>query len=217
MLSPILDRALAGLSPTRDEAYSLARTTGADLARLLATASELRDRAWGNTVTYSRKVFIPLTNLCRDHCRYCTFAQAPSSPAARTLTPAEVLGIARAGAAAGCKEALFSLGEKPEEIYERSRRDLAVLGYATTTDYLAAMCRLVYEETGLTPHANCGVLEPDELELLRPWNVSMGLMLASGCSVPGSLTRARPAKFLRCASRRWRTPAGSASRSPPAS
>src|SRR5438477_7878314 len=137
MLSPILDRALAGRSPTRDEAYALARTTGADLAHLLATAAELRDRTWGGTVTYSRKVFIPLTNLCRDRCRYCTFAQAPTSPAARTLTPDEVLAIARAGAAAGCKEALFSLGEKPEEVYDKARRDLAALGYATTTDYLA--------------------------------------------------------------------------------
>jgi FO synthase len=85
--------------------------------------------------------------------------------------------IARAGAAAGCKEALFSLGERPEEVYERARNDLRALGYATTTEYLAAMCRLVFEETGLMPHANCGVLEPWELELLRPWNVSMGLML----------------------------------------
>ena len=172
-----LQRALSGDALSREEAYRLADARGSELSALLLTASLLRDRAWGSTVTYSRKVFIPLTNLCRDHCRYCTFAQAPSSPAARTLTPAEVLTIARAGAAAGCKEALFSLGERPEEVYERARRDLRDLGYATTTEYLAAMCRLVFEETGLLPHANCGVLDPDELALLRPWNVSMGLML----------------------------------------
>ncbi|HZQ34765.1 MAG TPA: 7,8-didemethyl-8-hydroxy-5-deazariboflavin synthase CofG, partial [Dehalococcoidia bacterium] len=176
-LRPILRRALEGQAPSREEAYALARAQGTDLAALFAAASELRERGWGRTVTYSRKVFIPLTNLCRDRCRYCTFAQAPNSPAARTLTPDEVLLIARAGAAAGCKEALFSLGERPEEVYERSRNELRALGYATTTEYLAAMCRLVFEETGLLPHANCGVLDPWELELLRPWNVSMGLML----------------------------------------
>jgi len=176
-IGDVLGRALDGVTPTREEAYALARTRGADLAALLATASALRDRHWGGTVTYSRKVFIPLTNLCRDKCRYCTFAQAPSSPAARTLVPDEVLAIARAGAAAGCKEALFSLGERPEEVYAKSRNDLRALGYRTTTEYLTAMCRLVFEETGLMPHANCGVLDPEELEALRPWNVSMGLML----------------------------------------
>src|SRR2546423_10791932 len=150
-MNPILQRAIDGLPPERTQAYALARAQGTALAELLVAASTIRDGGWGSTVTYSRKVFIPLTNLCRDHCRYCTFAQAPGSPAARTLTPPEVLAIARAGAAAGCKEALFSLGEKPEEVYERSRRELQALGYATTTDYLAAMCRLVFEETGLMP------------------------------------------------------------------
>lgn len=172
-----LDRIQAGLPLTRTDALALARGRGAALPALFTAASRVRDSAWGRTVTYSRKVFIPLTNLCRDHCRYCTFAQSPNSSLARTLTPDEVLTIARAGAAAGCKEALFSLGEKPEEVYERSRRDLQALGYRSTTAYLAAMCRLVYEETGLLPHANCGVLEREELESLRPWNVSMGLML----------------------------------------
>lgn len=176
-IARIAQRALAGEPPAPHEAYALARATGTDLATLFAAASALRDRGWGRTVTYSRKVFIPLTNLCRDKCRYCTFAVAPNSPAARTLTPDDVLAIARVGAAAGCKEALFSLGEKPEEVYERARADLRALGYRSTTEYLAAMCRLVFEETGLLPHSNCGVLEPDELALLRPWNVSMGLML----------------------------------------
>ncbi len=176
-VNAVLQRALAGTAPSRSEAYALARVQGAELAALFTTASLLREHGWGRTVTYSRKVFIPLTNLCRDHCRYCTFAVSPASPAARTLTPDEVLTIARAGAAAGCKEALFSLGEKPEEVYERARHDLRLIGYETTTEYLAAMCKLVYEETGLMPHANCGVLEPEELAALRPWNVSMGLML----------------------------------------
>ena len=172
-----LQRTLSGEPLSPDQAYRLAGARGSELSALLLTASLVRDRGWGRAVTYSRKVFIPLTNLCRDHCRYCTFAQAPNSLAARTLRPAEVLAIARAGAAAGCKEALFSLGERPEEVYERARSDLRALGYATTTEYLVAMCRLVFEETGLLPHANCGVLDPDELTALRPWNVSMGLML----------------------------------------
>lgn len=172
-----LQRALAGERLPPSEAYRLARAQASELPALLLVASLLRDRGWGRRVSYSRKVFIPLTNLCRDHCRYCTFAQAPNSVRARTLTPDDVLAIARAGVAAGCKEALFSLGERPEEVYERSRRDLAALGYTSTTAYLAAMCRRVFEETGLLPHVNCGILDPEELLALRPWNVSMGLML----------------------------------------
>ncbi|MBE7472598.1 MAG: 7,8-didemethyl-8-hydroxy-5-deazariboflavin synthase subunit CofG [Anaerolineae bacterium] len=140
-------------------------------------ASALRDAYHGRTVTYSRKVFIPLTNLCRDKCAYCTFAQAPNSPRAKTLTPEEVLQIARQGAAAGCKEALFSLGEKPEDLHPLARRHLAALGYSSTHEYLQAMCRLVFTETGLIPHANPGVMSRAEMAALRPWNGSMGMML----------------------------------------
>ena len=145
--------------------------------RLLEQASALRDAHHGRTVTYSRKVFIPLTNLCRDKCAYCTFAKLPSDPAARTLTPEEVLAIARAGAAAGCKEALFSLGEKPEDRHRLARRQLEALGYASTQEYLVAMCRLVFQETGLIPHVNQGVMSREEMAELRPWSGSMGLML----------------------------------------
>jgi 7,8-didemethyl-8-hydroxy-5-deazariboflavin synthase CofG subunit len=170
----LLDRA-----PTRDEAVALLASTGAEQQALLATAAALRDAGKGRLVTYSRKVFIPLTNLCRDSCGYCTFVRRPGDPRARTLTPDDVLAIARAGAAAGCKEALFSLGDKPERRHPEHAAWLAERGYATTVEYLAAMCRLVLDETGLLPHANPGALSLADLALLRDVNVSMGMMLES--------------------------------------
>ena len=165
--------------PTRDEAVALLGATGAELEALLQDAAALRDAGKGRVVTYSRKVFIPLTNLCRDSCGYCTFVRRPGDPRARTLTPDDVLAIARAGAAAGCHEALFSLGDKPERRHPEHRAWLAERGYATTVEYLAAMCRLVLDETGLLPHANPGALTPDAIALLRNTNVSMGIMLES--------------------------------------
>ncbi len=164
---------------TRQEAYQLIRAKGSDLLALMQRAVRLRDLHKGQTVTYSRKVFIPLTNLCRDRCAYCTFVAAPNSPAAKTLTPDEVLSIARRGAELGCKEALFSLGEKPEEVHALARAHLAQLGYRSTHQYLRAMCQLVFEETGLIPHANPGVMTYNELRALRPVTGSMGLMLES--------------------------------------
>ncbi len=160
-------------------AYDLADATGSDLARLMAAAGELRDAGKGRTVTYSRKVFIPLTNLCRDSCGYCTFAKHPNDPGARTMTPPQVLAVARAGAAAGCKEALFSLGDKPELRYGSHRAWLAERGYPSTIAYLRDMCALVLAETGLLPHANPGALSGEEIRLLRPVNLSMGMMLES--------------------------------------
>ncbi|MGB0388494.1 MAG: 7,8-didemethyl-8-hydroxy-5-deazariboflavin synthase CofG [Ardenticatenaceae bacterium] len=164
---------------TRQEAYQLIRADGTELVTLMQRASALRDVGHGNIVTYSRKVFIPLTNLCRDKCAYCTFARAPNDPKARTLTPDEVLAIAHAGKAQGCKEALFSLGDKPELLHAKARRHLQRLGYESTTSYLHAMCERVYEETGLIPHANAGIMSYDELAALRPFNGSMGIMLES--------------------------------------
>src|SRR5579871_1788657 len=164
---------------TPEQAASLLQAEGSQLLTLLLAASLVRDRHKGRVVTYSRKVFIPLTNLCRDKCGYCTFAKAPGHPDARTMTPDEVLAVARAGRAQGCKEALFSLGERPEERHALAREQLRALGYSSMTAYLAAMCELVYTETGLLPHANCGVLSREELELLRPCNASIGLMLES--------------------------------------
>jgi FO synthase len=172
-----LDRITAGGCIDRQDAYRLIRAECSELVELMLTASRLRDRAKGRLVTYSRKVFIPLTNLCRDKCGYCTFAKPPSHPEAHTMSPDEVLAVARAGREQGCKEALFSLGEKPEDVHPLAREHLAQHGYSSTVEYLAAMCELVFRETGLLPHANCGVLTRDELLQLREVNASMGLML----------------------------------------
>src|SRR3984885_4974685 len=156
----------------------------ADLLRtplhdLTALARVVRDGAHGRRVTYSPKVFIPLTMLCRDRCGYCTFAKAPARVTAPYLLPEEVLAIAEAGRAAGCHEALFTLGERPELRYPVARDWLAGQGHASTVDYLAAMCRLVVEETGLLPHANAGALYAEELATLRAVSASQGMMLES--------------------------------------
>jgi FO synthase len=151
-------------------------TPDAPLADLLAAASRHRR---STRITYSPKVFIPLTRLCNDSCTYCTFVQPPARLAAPYMTPEEVLAVARQGAKAGCHEALFTLGERPELRYEVARDWLAAHGYASTVDYLAAMCRLVLEETGLLPHANGGALTLDELAALRPVSASQGMMLES--------------------------------------
>ncbi len=161
------------------EAYRLIRAQGGELAELFARASAIRDARTGRTVTYSRKVFLPLTNLCRDRCKYCTFVRRPGDPLAHTMTPEEVLRAARAGEAAGCKEALFSLGDKPELLYPSHREWLERHGFRSTIEYLAAMCRLVFEETGLLPHSNPGLLTREELLALRPFNASLGMMLES--------------------------------------
>ena len=152
---------------------------GEELDSLLATAVELRDRVKDRRITYSKKVFIPLTNLCRDYCGYCTFRKDPGQPGAKTMTPDEVLAVAEAGARLGCKEALFSLGDRPEAIFPEMRETLAELGHRTTLSYLAEMCERVLNETGLLPHANPGLMGRKDLERLRQFNPSMGLMLES--------------------------------------
>src|SRR5580698_9982144 len=146
---------------------------------LMALARSVRDEAYGRRVTYSPKVFIPLTMLCRDRCGYCTFAKAPARLTSPYLTPDEVLAIAQAGQAAGCHEALFTLGERPELRYPLAQGWLEENGYGSTVDYLVAMCRLVLEETGLLPHANAGALFANELEALRAVSASQGMMLES--------------------------------------
>ncbi|TML65326.1 MAG: 7,8-didemethyl-8-hydroxy-5-deazariboflavin synthase subunit CofH [Actinobacteria bacterium] len=145
----------------------------------MAEAATIRDRHHGTRVTYSPKVFVPLTHLCRDRCGYCTFAQPPARVVAPYLSPDEVLDIARAGAAAGCHEVLFTLGERPEDRYPAAREWLDANGYPSTVDYLVAACRLVVEETGLLPHANAGALYEPELAALRPVAPSQGMMLES--------------------------------------
>ena len=156
---------------------TIERWAAAPLPELMAEAARLRDRGHGNVVSYSCKVFIPLTRLCRDTCRYCTFVRGPRFVASAYLSPDEVLAIARAGASAGCREALFTLGDKPELKYEVARRALAELGYRTTVEYLAAMCALVLRETGLLPHINPGVMSEADIATLRRVSVSQGMML----------------------------------------
>ena len=147
------------------------------LDEIMGRARAIRDARTGSRVTYSPKVFIPLTMLCRDSCGYCTFAQPPARLQSPYLSPDEVLAIAKQGARMGCHEALFTLGEAPEEKYQVARDWLNEHGYASTVEYLAAMCKLVLDETGLLPHANAGALSRDDLALLRPVSPSQGMMV----------------------------------------
>jgi FO synthase len=174
-ISALLDRAAAGRAPTSAEAMALADCD--DLSALMTVAGSLRDLGHGARVSYSRKVFIPLTRLCRDSCHYCTFAHPPRRDAAAYLSPDEVLAIARAGAKADCKEALFTLGDKPELRYRKAREELARLGHDSTLSYLGSMAALVLRETSLLPHVNPGVMTADEIVGLRAASVSQGLML----------------------------------------
>jgi FO synthase len=151
----------------------------APLAELMARAAAVRDEAHGRRITWSPKVFIPLTRLCRDRCGYCTFATAPARVAAPFLVPDEVLAIARSGTEAGCHEALFTLGEAPEARYPVAAAWLAERGYGSTVDYLVAMCALVRDETGLLPHANAGALAAADLAGLREVSASQGMMVES--------------------------------------
>jgi FO synthase len=162
---------------TPAEAYRLVELS--DLAPLLRAAARRRDRAHGGVVSYSRKVFIPLTKLCRDVCHYCTFAHAPRADEPAYLSREAILQIARAGRDAGCDEALFTLGDKPELRYRDAREALDRLGHATTLSYLAEAARLVFEETGLLPHLNPGLLTTADLAALRKVSVSQGMMLES--------------------------------------
>ena len=160
-------------APTVDTAVAR-DILAAPLEELLAEACRLRP---GRVVTYSPKVFVPLTTLCRDVCGYCTFARPPRRGERAYMSEEDVLAIARAGAAAGCREALFTLGDRPELRYKVARDELRALGCATTIEYLARCAQLVLEETGLLPHLNPGVMRRGELELLRPVSASMGIML----------------------------------------
>jgi FO synthase len=185
-----LRRAEDGRALTRTEAAALFTARGEHLERLIAIAGRIRaaapwyrEGAWGRApdgrprVTYSRKVFIPLTHLCRDACGYCTFAHPPRADSPAFLSPEAVLAIARAGAAAGCREALFTLGDRPEERYPSAHEWLAARGYASTLEYLRAMAILVIEETGLLPHLNPGLLTWSDLASLKQVAPSMGIML----------------------------------------
>ncbi len=168
---------LEGCGVTREDALSLMNE--APLTALLDAAAAVRDRFKGRPVSYSRKVFIPLTHLCRDYCGYCTFRADPQPGVQPYMTADEVLAVAEAGRRAGCKEALFSLGDQPERVFPEARDFLKALGFDSTLQYLAAMCELVLEKTGLLPHSNPGLMGLDELRRLRETNISVGLMLES--------------------------------------
>jgi len=176
MLSPLKD-CLDGRMLRQAEALALADAQGDELESLLAAAAEVRDRSKGKVVTFSPKIFIPLTNLCRDFCGYCTFRKAPDEPGAKTMTIDEVLRVVRQGKLLGCTEVLFSLGDKPEAIYPEMKQFLTREGYERTLGYLYDACRIVLEETELLPHANPGVMGRIDLQRLKEVNVSMGLML----------------------------------------
>jgi FO synthase len=173
----ILTRAAAGQRLSASEALAL--VDYADPRPLMRIAAGLRDQGHGSLVSYSRKVFVPLTQLCRDVCHYCTFAHPPRRGEPAYLDADQVLAIARAGARAGCREALFTLGDKPELRYAAAREALARLGHGTTLSYLAAMAELVLRETGLLPHLNPGIMTRTDVERLRAVSVSQGIMLES--------------------------------------
>ncbi|MDT7687223.1 MAG: synthase, partial [Pseudonocardiales bacterium] len=177
-----LRRARDGVTLNVDEAAVLLAARGEALDDLLAIAGRVRDAGLVDAgrpgvVTYSRNVFIPLTRLCRDRCHYCTFATVPHRLPAAFLERDEVLEIARAGAAAGCKEALFTLGDRPEDRWPAAREWLDARGYDSTLDYVRACAIAVLEETGLLPHLNPGVLSWSEITRLKPVAASMGMML----------------------------------------
>jgi FO synthase len=171
------DDVLAGHLPERDDALALARIV--DLAPLLSVAAEIRDAAFGDRVTYSRKAFLPLTQLCRDVCHYCTFAKAPRNVQRAYMSADEVVATMHRAKTLGCKEALFTLGDKPELRYAAARDALRELGFGTTIEYLAHVAGRVLKETGTLPHINAGTLSDDDIALLRPVSASMGLMLES--------------------------------------
>jgi FO synthase len=170
-------RAGSGKTLSIDETEALLEARGGDLEHIMEIAAGLRDLGHGRSVTYSRKVFIPLTMLCRDHCHYCTFAKPPAKLDRPFLTPDEVVAIAEAGRKMGCKEALFTLGDRPEQRYDIARDWLAHRGYGSTLEYLRAVAIRVIEETGLLPHLNPGVMSYEELARLRHASASMGMML----------------------------------------
>lgn len=171
------DLSEASLPLSREAACQWICCSHEDLPRLLSAARSAKERFKPAVVTYSRKVFLPLTNLCRDYCGYCTFRRDPGDAGAHTMTPDEVLEVARQGERLGCTEALFSLGDKPELLFPEMRETLRHLGYKSTLQYLEAMCELVLRETTLLPHPNPGLLSAEWIERLARVSPSMGLML----------------------------------------
>jgi 7,8-didemethyl-8-hydroxy-5-deazariboflavin synthase CofG subunit len=177
VLADLLGEVRPDMPISREAAMQLIACSDGDLPGLLAAARAAKERFKPGIITYSRKVFIPLTNLCRDYCGYCTFRRDPGDPGAHTMTPDEVLAVAQEGEKLGCTEALFSLGDKPELLFPEMRETLRHLGYKSTLHYLEAMCELVLCETSLLPHPNPGLLSAEWITRLARVSPSMGLML----------------------------------------
>jgi FO synthase len=183
---------------SRQSALALLEVGDDLLPELLRLACTAKERFKPHDITYSRKVFLPLTNLCRDYCGYCTFRRDPGQPGAHTMIPDEVLDVARAGEKLGCTEALFSLGDKPEMIFPEMRETLRHLGYRSTLHYLEAMCDLILRETSLLPHPNPGLLSTEWIARLSAVSPSMGLMLEttnSGLLASGAAHDGAPDKL----------------------
>jgi FO synthase len=174
---PFLQEVRDGLPVSRDAAIQLLHCRQDLMPELLKTACFLKEQYRPGIITYSRKAFFPLTNLCRDYCGYCTYRRDPGQPGAHTMSPDEVLTVARQAEALGCTEALFSLGDKPEAEFPEMRDLLRKRGYRSTLHYLEAMCDLVLRETSLLPHSNPGLMSANWIERLRATNPSLGLML----------------------------------------
>jgi 7,8-didemethyl-8-hydroxy-5-deazariboflavin synthase CofG subunit len=164
------------MSLSARDAYRLIYSSGSELESLFDAAGALRDEYKGRTVTYSRKIFLPITNLCRDRCSYCTFRKDPGDPEAWTMSPGEIDNVLVRGSQRGCKEALMCLGDKPEAAFPQYRETLTQLGHRTTADYVGRACEMAIER-GFLPHTNAGVLSRDEMKMLKPVNASLGLML----------------------------------------
>ena len=175
-LQDILAAAIAGESLEPAAYYALIDAPAEATPALLAAAAALRDRGHGACITFSPKVFLPVTNLCRDRCSYCTFRKDPRDPGAWTMTPADIRDSVRAGRARGCAEALMCLGDRPERAFRQYRKTLGELGHASTVGYVREACEIALDE-GLLPHTNMGVLTKEEMSILRPVNASLGLML----------------------------------------
>ena len=188
-----LERGIEGSGISREQALTLIEQ--ADLDWLLQAARSVRGRSKGRTVSYSKKVFIPLTHLCRDYCGYCTFRSDPIPGRKPFMTPEEVLALAEAGRRVGCKEALFSLGDQPESVFPEAKAFLRKLGFNRTLEYLAAMTELVLDQTGLLPHSNPGLMPEADLRRFRETNISVGLMLENSST-----------RLLRAAGAHWKAP-----------
>jgi FO synthase len=192
-----LEEIVAGAPLRTDLAHKLIDCSDGVLPALLEAAIAVKQRFKPPIITYSRKVFIPLTNLCRDYCGYCTFRRDPGQPGVHTMLPEEILKVACEGEKLGCTEALFSLGDKPESRFPEMRATLGKLGYKSTLHYLEAMCEVVVRETRLLPHANPGLMSAEWIARLARWSPSLGLMLETTSEDllrPGAAHRGAPDK-----------------------